>query len=130
MLRRLLLGAVLAAAATAPLTLAVAPASAATCTVAGKLPVINAQGHLNTHYGVNCTGDQAWTVDATVQALVNGSWVRAANTNEVTTNYHGDATISAEVETGQWSCVPGRSYRSHAVLIGGNTDNSAATTLC
>ena len=130
MLRRLLLATAAVAAVAAPLTVA-SPASAAiACTVTGKIPVINSQGHLNTHFAVNCTGDQSWTVFATVQADVNGTWQRAQDTNEVTVPYHGDATISAEVETGAWACAPGRLYRSHAVLENGNTDNSSAVTLC
>lgn len=106
------------------------PVEAATCTVAGKIPVISQQGFLSAHYGVNCTDGQSWTVDATVQALVSGSWQRAANTNVSTVSSSGDATVTAPVESGQWACVAGRSYRTHAVLRMGNSDNSAATTLC
>ena len=105
-------------------------ARATACTVAGKIPVRSAQGFLSAHYGVNCAGSQAWTVDATVQALVSGAWQRAANTDVSTVSSAGDATVTAPVESGQWACVSGRSYRTHAVLRNGNSDNSAATTLC
>jgi hypothetical protein len=108
-----------------------APSSAAiACTATGKIPVVNSQGHLNTHFAVNCTSGQSWTVFGTVQAFVSGSWQRAGNTDEITVSLSGDKTVSAEVESGQWSCTPGRLYRSHAVLQNGNTDNSSAITLC
>lgn len=123
------LGAFLLAIA-ASLTIAASSGLAATCTVAGKTPLVNSQGHLNTHFAVNCTDTQSWTVDATVQAFVSGSWVRAATTDVATVTHSGDATVSAEVDTGAWACVSGRLYRSHAVLRGGNTDNSSAITLC
>lgn len=107
------------------------PSSAAiACTATGKIPVVNGQGHLNTHFAVNCTNGQSWTVFGTVQAFVSGSWQRAGNTSEITVNGSGDQTVTAEVESGQWSCAPGRLYRSHAVLQNGNTDNSSAITLC
>jgi len=127
-MKRILLLAALAAAAVLGTA---SPSDAAIgCTVAGKIPVVNSQGHLNTHFAVNCTNGQAWTVFATVQADVNGTWGRAANTNEITVANSGDKEVEAEVETGQWSCTPGRLYRSHAVLENGNTDNSSPVTLC
>lgn len=112
------------------LTVSAGSAHAATCTVTGKIPVINSQGHLNTHFAVNCTAGQSWTVYATVQANVNGVWQRAGDTSEITVKNAGDAEVEAEVETGAWACASGRLYRSHAVLANGNSDNSSAVTLC
>lgn len=114
--------------------LLIAPApqarAASPCWVTGKVPVVNSQGHLNTHFAVSCPDGASWTVDATVQALVNGSWQRAGNTFVATVANHGDLTVSAEVDTGAWACASGRLYRSHAVLRNGNSDNSASITLC
>lgn len=130
MLRRLLLAAATAAAVATPLTLAPAASAAIDCTVTGKIPEITQQGFLAAHYSVNCTNGQSWTVYATVQADISGTWQRALNTNEVTFNGSGDETVVDPVESGAWACTPGRLYRTHAVLGNGNTDNSSAITLC